>query len=67
MQATTVWELLFPSEGLSFGRLSSDFLDLTHRADMGYPGVALFLLQEPDVPIGALPRTRALCLSDEAE
>jgi myo-inositol-1-phosphate synthase len=35
MQATTVWELLFPSEGLSSGRLSGEFLDLAHRADIG--------------------------------
>jgi hypothetical protein len=35
MQATTVWELLFPSEGLSSGRLSVEFLDLARRADMG--------------------------------
>jgi hypothetical protein len=35
MQATTVWELLFPSEGLSSGRPSGEFLDLAHRVDMG--------------------------------
>ena len=35
MQASTVWKLLFPSKGLSSGRLSGEFLDLAHRADMG--------------------------------
>ena len=44
------------------------FLDLAHRAGMGgYPGVALFLLQEPDDPAGALPRTRPLHPTNEAE
>ena len=35
MQASTVWKLLFPSKGLSSGRLSGEFLDLAHRPIWG--------------------------------